>query len=98
MMAVRTAEVEFSISSLAMLLRAARVKVIERLSFDRIIRFCKSRGAILFVWFHLIKSWVLFGIFWFFDKIDVNPALSFVAIARRFEAVWSLLGAHSWFL
>lgn len=43
----RIAEEEFSISSLGGFLRAARIKVVERLSFGQTMTSCKSSGAIL---------------------------------------------------
>lgn len=38
-----------SIFSLGKFVRAARVGVVERLSFDRTINSCESRGAVLWV-------------------------------------------------
>lgn len=96
-MVARIAEVEFSILSLGAFLRAARVGVVERQSFDRMIPSFKSRGEILRVPFPLIKEWFSFGILWLLGRMEVNQVLVFVAIARLCEVEWSALGEQSWF-
>lgn len=58
-MVARTAEIEFSILSLDVFLRAALVRVVERLPFDCMIASCTFRVAIWLVPFRLIKEWVL---------------------------------------
>lgn len=59
--------------------------VLERLLLDHMLTSCKSRGAILQVSFSLIKEWVSLGISRISDRLYVDQALPFVAIARVCE-------------
>lgn len=48
--------------------------------------------------FSSTKKWFLFGILWPFDRMDINPELTFVAIVRFCEVDYSSLGESCcWF-
>lgn len=94
-MVPRIAEIEFSVLSLEAFLRAARVGIFDQLSFDRMLTFCKSRDVILRVPIPLIKEWISFGILRLLNRMDVNPVLTFVAIARLCKVDWSTFSDQS---
>lgn len=71
--------VEYSVLSVCASLRGARAGVVERLSFDRMVTFCKSCGALLRVLIPLIEERFLFGILRLLNRLDVDSALAFVA-------------------
>lgn len=91
------AEVQFSNSSLGAFLRATRVGVMERLLFDRILLFCKSRGKILYFSVSVEYRMVFASILRLLDCMDVNVVLEFAAIACLREGNRSPLGVQSWF-
>lgn len=93
----RIAEIEFSILSLGAFLRATRVGVIERISFDSMVTSFKSCDAIIRVEFPFLKKWFNFGILRLLDRMYVNPVLVFVGIARFCGVDWSVLSDQSLF-
>lgn len=79
-------------------LRAAHVRVVERLPFDLIATVCASRGGSLRVLLRLVIKWFSFGILQLLDRLYFDPVLAIVAIARVCEVEWAALSDRSRFL
>lgn len=95
LMVGRIADAENSILSLRTCLRAVRVRVVERFSFDYIAMSCRSRGAILRLPMPLAMKYFLFGTPRLLDHLDVDQALALVATARLWKVGRSVLSDRS---
>lgn len=45
----------------------------------------------------MIKKWFDFGCLRFIDRMDVDPTLPFVTVARLCKVNWHALGSDDWF-
>lgn len=97
-MVARITNIEFFILLLGEFFRATCVRVVKQPSLDRIITPYTSRGTIFRGPLSLIKKCSSIGILRPLDHMNVNPMLTFVAIACLVETGWSALGEQKWFL
>lgn len=93
----RIVEVELWILCFGAFFRAVRIGPMKQLSFSRVIDKCDGRGAPMMDPDAMIKGRVVFGILRSIDRMDVDPALPFVAVARLCEVDWHILWSHDLF-
>lgn len=78
----RIAKVELSILSFGPFLRAIRIGLVKRLSFGHSIKVCNGQGVLMKAPGAMFKRFD-FGFLWLTGRIDVDPALALVAVARQ---------------
>lgn len=93
----RIAEVEDSSLPLCAFLRPTLVEVLVRISLDRMVTSCRSRGALLRVPMSLVMALFSFGILRLRDLLDVDMVLVLFAITRVRDVDGTALSDQSWF-
>lgn len=78
--------------------RALRVSPVKQLSFSRSIDKCDVQDVLLNVNDDVNKHWFEFGILQLIGRMDVNPTLVFIAVARLYKVKWGALGLQNCFL
>lgn len=73
------------------------IGLVKRLSFSREIDEYDGEGALMTAPNGVIKVWLEFEILRMIDRMDVDPTLALVPVARTCKVAWHAVGMRDWF-